>query len=341
MKLVECVPNFSEGRDPEKIGRIASAIRSVPGILFLDVDSCRDANRTVMTFAGEPGAVLEAAFRSVRTAAEVIDMRSHRGAHPRIGAADVCPLVPLTDMTLSECSDLSRILGKRIADELNIPVYLYEAAAVRPERRRLADIRRGGYERLREKLEDPAWFPDFGEPVFNPQAGAASVGARNLLVAYNVNLDTKDARIAREIAGEIRASGGIRRDRNSIRTRTPGLFKSCRAIGWMLEEEGRVQVSTNLTDFRETPPHVVFGACTEMAAARGVRVTGSEVVGLVPLEALRMAGRHDLGLRSNDKGVADRILIRTAVETLGLNDLKPFDPERKILEYRLGMRDAL
>jgi len=320
MKIIECVPNFSEGKDSATIEAIAAAIRSVDKVTLMDVDSGSGANRTVYTFAGAPDDIIEAAFRSIQKGAELIDMRNHHGAHPRIGACDVCPFVPLIDASMQECVSLAQRLGEKVGEELRIPVYLYAEAARSPLRRRLADIRRGGYERLAEKMEAPEWRPDFGPAEFNAKSGATAIGARNILVAFNMNLDTDDVLIAKEIAAEIRSSGnGSRR------------FESLQAMGWMIPEYGRAQVTTNILDIVATPLHSVFEACAELAKKFNARVDGSEIVGMVPKRALMDAGRYYSSENENDEGrIAD-----AAIQGLGLDELRKFDPRQKIIEERL------
>lgn len=342
MKIVECVPNFSEGRDHDKIRAIAAVIEQTPGVKLLDVDPGESTNRTVVTFIGSPEAVKEAAFRSIAKAAELIDMRTHKGAHSRIGATDVCPFVPVSGVSMEECVALARELGERVAGELGIPVYLYEEAARSPERRNLANIRAGEYEGLEEKLKDPAWRPDFGAPVFNPRSGATVIGAREFLIAYNINLNTRDRRLAQEIALNLRESGRAMRDEagNIVRdaagkaVNVPGRFKHVKAVGWYVEDYGVAQVSINFTNYKITPVHVVFDEARREAERLGLRVTGSELVGLIPKEALLMAGRYYLEKQGKSPGVPEEELIRTAVLSLGLNDVVPFEPEKKIIEYQ-------
>ena len=340
MKLVECVPNFSEGRDQEKIRAIVREIEGVPQVKLLDVDPGESTNRTVVTFIGPPEAVLEAAFQAIARAADVIDMRTHRGAHSRIGATDVCPFVPVSGLTMEDCVRLAQQLGARVAGELGIPVYLYEAAARRPERRNLATVRSGEYEGLAEKLKDPAWAPDYGKPVFNPKAGATVIGAREFLIAYNINLNTRDRRLANEIALTLRESGRAKKDKSGnvvkdARGRTvkiPGKFREVKAVGWYIEDYGRAQISVNFTNYRVSPPHLVFDEASRLAAKLGLRATGSELVGLIPKEALLMAGRYYLEKQGKSPGVPEEELVRTAVISLGLNDVAPFDPDKKIIE---------
>jgi glutamate formiminotransferase/formiminotetrahydrofolate cyclodeaminase len=344
--LIECVPNFSEGRNPEVIRRITDQIAGVEGASLLHVDRGVATNRTVVTFAGGPAAVLEAAFRAIRTAAEVIDMRTHTGEHPRMGATDVCPLIPLSGISLEETAALSRQLAERVGRELGIPVYLYEAAQANPARRNLSVIRAGEYEGLAEKLRRPEWRPDFGPAEFVARSGATVIGARDFLVAYNVNLNTTSTRRANAIAFDVREVGRPKREGNPITGKVvtdsagqpvmiPGSLKAVKAIGWYIEEYGIAQVSMNLTDIGTTPLHVAFDEVCRRAEARGVRVTGSELVGLVPLKALLEAGRYFLAKQQRSAGVSEAELIKIAVKSLGLDELSPFKPEERVIEYQL------
>ena len=349
MKLVECVPNFSEGRDAAKIEQIAAEIRGIEGVKLLDVDPGKDTNRTVVTFIGGPEEVLEAAFRAVAKASEVVDMRAHTGAHARLGATDVCPFVPVSGVTMAECAELARRLGARVGSELGIPVYLYEEAASDPARRNLADIRAGEYEGLPEKLKDPKWKPDFGPASFNPRTGATVIGAREFLIAFNVNLNTRDVRIAREIAFDLREKGRAKRDAAGAICKddcgctifTPGRFKACKAVGWYMEDFGRAQISMNLVNYKVTPPHAAFDEACSLAEKLGVRVTGSELVGLIPLEAMVQAGRHYLAKQGKTAGVPESELVHVAVLSMGLGELYPFEPEKKIIEYQFRTPGAL
>jgi len=349
MKLVECVPNFSEGRDMSKIEQITNEIKSVEGVKLLDVDPGKDTNRTVVTFIGSPERVLAAAYKAIARAAEVIDMRKHKGAHARMGATDVCPFVPVSGVTMEDCAELARKLGKRVGEELGIPVYLYEEAATRPERKNLANIRAGEYEGLPEKLKDPEWKPDFGPAEFNAKSGATVIGAREFLIAFNVNLNTRDTKIAREIAFTIREKGRLKRDENGkvVRDengkalRVPGKFKACKAVGWYMEDFGRAQISMNLVNYKITPPHIVFDECCRLAEKLGVRVTGSELVGLIPLEAMLQAGRHYLKKQGKTTGVPESELVHIAVLSMGMDDLYKFEPEKKIIEYQFRREDTL
>lgn len=345
-KIIECVPNFSEGRDRRVIDEIASAISSVEGAHLLNIDPGKATNRTVITFAGSPEPVLEAAFRAVKKAMELIDMSKHHGEHPRFGATDVLPLVPVQGISMEETAELARALGKRIGEELGIPVYLYEHAASRPERKNLATVRAGEYEGLQAKLADPAWKPDFGPAVFLPRTGAIAVGARDFLIAYNINLNTTSTRRANAVAFDIREKGRPKREGNPVTGKIvrdeqgnpvmiPGSLRHVKAIGWFIEEYGIAQVSCNLTNIRETPLHIVFEEACSKAEARGMRVTGSEIVGLVPLQSLLEAGKYFLRKQKRSTGVSDEELIRIAVRSLGLNDLYPFRPEEKVIEYLL------
>ncbi len=338
MKLIECVPNFSEGRDPSVIDAITGAITATEGAVLLDVDPGAATNRTVVTFVGSPEAVEEAAFQAIRTAAALIDMTKHHGEHPRMGATDVCPFVPLQDVTMDECVALARRLGRRVGEELGIPVFLYEAAAVDQERSSLAVVRRGEYEGLSDRT-DP---PDFGPGDFNPRSGATAIGAREFLIAYNINLNTRDRRLANRIAGVLRETGRPRRDEtgaivreaDGTPIREPGIFKELRGVGWYIEEYGRAQLSFNLTNHKVTSLHEVFDAACREAEALGLRVTGSELVGLVPRDALLTAGDHYLTRQGATSGVAESERIHAAVLSLGLDDLAPFDPAGKVIEYR-------
>jgi glutamate formiminotransferase/formiminotetrahydrofolate cyclodeaminase len=338
MSLVECVPNFSEGRDAGKIAAIAASIEAVDGVALLDVDPGRATNRTVLTFAGAPDAVEEAAFRGIETAAHLVDMRVHHGEHPRMGATDVCPFVPLEGTTMDECVEMARRVGARVGTELGIPVYLYGEAASIPDRRSLADVRHGEYEGLAARVDRP----DYGPATFNPVSGATAIGARSFLIAYNVNLNTRDRRAANEIAGALRESGRpkrnrqgtIERDVDGVAVYEPGRFSRLRGVGWYIEEYGRAQVSFNLTDPATTSLHAVFDASCEEAARLGLRVTGSEIVGLVPRDALLAAGDHYLRAQGKTTGVPEAERIHVAVMSLGLNDVAPFDPAQKVIEYR-------
>lgn len=346
-QIIECVPNFSEGRDESVIRRITAVMESVEGISLLDVDPGRATNRTVVTFVGPPDAVMEAAFRGVAKASELIDMSRHKGAHPRFGATDVCPLVPVSGITMDEVAGYARKLAKRIGSEIGIPVYCYEQAAFDKRRKNLAEVRSGEYEGLADKLKDPDWKPDFGPVTFIPGTGAIAVGARNFLVAYNINLNTTSVRRANAVAFDVREKGRVKRkghpltgeivkDKEGNRVMIPGSLKAVKAIGWYIEEYGIAQISMNLTDITVTPIHEAFDETCRKADARGLRVTGSELVGLVPLQAMLDAGRYFLKKQKRSLGVPDGELIKIAVKSLGLDDLAPFVPERKIIEYMIA-----
>ncbi|HPR62622.1 MAG TPA: glutamate formimidoyltransferase [Thermoanaerobaculia bacterium] len=348
MKLVECVPNFSEGRNRDVIDAIVGAMAGVKGVRVLDVDPGAATNRTVVTLVGDPDAIVEGAFQGIKKASEVIDMRLHRGEHARQGATDVCPFVPVAGVTMDDCVELAKKLGKRVGEELKIPVYLYEAAAATPERKNLANIRKGEYEALPKKLNDPKWAPDFGPAEFNARAGATVIGARPFLIAYNINLNTKNKLKANGIAFSLREQGRIAKDEdgNTLKDekgeaiREPGLFKECKAVGWFIDEYRRAQISINLTNYHVTPPHDVFDAACRLAEEKGLRVTGSEVVGMVPLEPILQAGRHYLKRQTSSSGVSEEELIQTAVQSMGLDEVAPFDPKEKIIEYKIGLKEG-
>ena len=337
-KLVECVPNFSEGRNIRTINAIAGAISNVRGVKLLSAEPNPDYNRTVVTFVGEPAAAVEAAFRATRIACELIDMRLHAGEHPRLGATDVVPFVPVAGTTIGDCVRLAREYGNLVGTELGVPVYLYEAAATRPERRNLSVVRKGQYEGLEERLRDPAWEPDFGPVVFNARSGATVAGARMFLIAYNVNLATTDTAVAKEIALRIRESGRVRKDvagnpvldAQGRKQTIPGTLKAVKAMEVFLEAHGIAQVSMNLVDYTVTPPHTAYEEVQRQAASLGARVTGSEIVGLTPLEALLMAGRH-----FDPRATTETDLVAAAETGLGLSQLERFDPSRKIIEYMI------
>lgn len=344
--LIECVPNFSEGRDLQIIRQITAAIESVEGAALLHLDPGRATNRTVVTFAGAPEPVVEAAFRAIARAAELIDMSGHTGEHPRMGATDVCPLVPISGISMEETAELARRLGERVGRELGIPVYLYEAAQKDPARRNLATIRAGEYEGLARKIVDPAWKPDFGPASFNPKSGATVIGARDFLVAFNVNLNTTSTRRANAVAFDLRESGRPKREGHPLTGKIvkdsagnpvmiPGSLKAVKAIGWFIAEYGIAQISMNLTNLKITPLHVAFDEACRRAEARGLRVTGSELVGLVPEAALLDAARYFLRKQQRSVGVSEAELVRIAVRSLGLDELGPFHPEERIIEYRL------
>ena len=343
-KLIECVPNFSEGRDAEVIRQITDAIRSADGVSLLNVDPGASTNRTVVTFVGSPAAAVEGAFRGIQKAAELIDMRKHKGAHPRMGATDVCPFIPVANVSWDEAVACAHELAQRVGQQLKIPVYLYEKAARDRARANLAIIRAGEYEGLPEKLRQ--WKPDFGPQEFNEKSGATAIGARDFLIAYNVNLNTKSVRRANSVAFDVRENGRVKTkdgrpggspvlDDSGEPLRIPGMLKHVKAIGWFVEEYGIAQVSMNLTNIEETPLHVAFDACNESANKRGLRVTGSEIVGMIPKKCLVDAGRYFLQKQKWSEGAAEEELIDIAVRSMGLSDLKPFNPQEKIIELKM------
>jgi glutamate formiminotransferase/formiminotetrahydrofolate cyclodeaminase len=345
-KLIECVPNFSEGRDQNVIRQITDAIECVDGVSLLDVDPGASTNRTVVTFVGNPEAAVEAAFRGIKKAAELIDMRKHKGAHPRMGATDVCPFIPVSNVSWEEAIDCAKRLGKRVGEELKIPVYLYEKAARDKSRSNLSVIRAGEYEAFFKKIKQPEWKPDFGPAVFNEKSGATVIGVRDFLVAYNVNLNTKSVRRANSVAFDVREQGRLKTedgtpsgksvlDANGEPVRVPGMLKHVKAIGWFVKEYGIAQVSMNLTNIEETPLHIAFDACVEAASKRGMRVTGSEIVGMVPKKCLTDAGRYFLRKQRWSEGVSEEELIDIAIRSLGLSELKPFDPKEKVIESKI------
>ncbi|MBM2840853.1 MAG: ftcD [Bacteroidetes bacterium] len=337
-KIVECVPNFSEGRDIKIINAIAGAISGVHGVKFISAEPDKDYNRTVVTFIGNPAAVVEAAFKGTQKAAELIDMTMHKGGHPRLGATDVVPFVPVSEVSMQDCVKLAHQFGKHAGEELGIPIYLYEEAATTPERKNLSTIRKGEYEGLSEKLKDPKWKPDYGPTVFNPKSGATVTGARTFLIAYNVNLNTNDIKLANEIALQIRESGRVKKDADAKpvldekgqKVNIPGSLKAVKAMGVLLQAHNIAQVSINLINYHVTPPHVAFEEVKKVAATLGITATGSEIVGLTPKQALLMAGKfYDSGTNDEEK------LISTAIDRLGLSQLELFDPQKKIIEYQL------
>ncbi|MEI6349269.1 MAG: glutamate formimidoyltransferase [Bacteroidota bacterium] len=349
-KLIECVPNFSEGRDMSIIQQITAEIEAVEGVKLLDVDPGQATNRTVVTMVGSPDEVIEAAFRAIKKASELIDMRNHHGAHPRFGATDVCPLVPVANITMEEVAEYAHKLAKRIGEELNIPIYCYEEAAYIKERRNLAFCRSGEYEGLKDKITKPEWKPDFGPAIFNATAGATAVGARDFLIAVNYNLNTTSTRRANAIAFDVRekgrparegnqVTGKIKKDEKGNQLMIPGTLKSTKAIGWFIDEYAIAQVSMNITNVSVTPLHVAFDEVSDKARARGIRVTGTEIVGLVPKSTLTNAGKYFLKKQQRSVGVSEEELIKIAVKSMGLDDLKPFNPAEKIIEYMLAAED--
>ena len=348
-KLVECVPNFSEGRDKDVIDSIVKSMQLVENVKVLDVDSGKDTNRTVVTIVGDPMAVLESAFIGIKTASELIDMNKHQGTHPRMGATDVCPMIPVSEVSDEECINLTKTLGKRVGEELKIPIYLYEKSAQYKNRTKLPIIRSGEYEGLAKKLSDPEWKPDFGPSVMHPQAGATVIGCRDFLIAYNINLNTKDTRLATDIAFELRELGRSKRipnpnsknllDGEIVRhddgkpVKVPGMFKDVKAIGWYVDDFKRAQISINFNNYKKSTIHDVYDKACILAEERGIRVTGSELVGLIPLDAIISAGKHYLQKQNRSIGVPVSDIIECAVQSLGLNDVTPFINNEKIIDY--------
>ena len=348
-KLVECVPNFSEGRDKQKIQDIIDHILMIEGVTILDVDSGEDTNRTVVTIVGEPKPIKEAAFQGIKRAAEILDMSQHIGTHPRIGATDVCPFIPISGLSENECIELSKNVAERVGSELKIPVFLYEKSAINPDRKKLPDIRKGEYEGLEKKLKDPNWQPDYGPSEVHLKAGATVIGCRGFLIAYNINLNTKDHRLATDIAFELREAGRSKRipnpnsknllDGEIVRSKDgkpvkiPGMFKDVKGIGWYVKTFQRAQISINFNNYKKSTIHDVFDSACKLAEDRGVRVTGSELVGLIPLEAMVMAGKYYLRKQNRSVGVPINDIIECAVQSLGLNDVAPFHPKEKIIDY--------
>src|SRR5947199_413871 len=351
-KLIECVPNFSEGRDQNVIRQITDMIESVDGVSLLDVDPGASTNRTVVTFVGGPDAAVEAAFRAIKKASELIDMHKHKGAHPRMGATDVCPFIPVSNVSWDEAIACANRLGQRVGDELKIPVYLYEKAAKNEARSNLSIIRAGEYEGFFEKIRQPEWKPDFGPEIFGEKSGATVIGVRDFLVAYNVNLNTKSVRRANSVAFDVREQGRVKTedgtpsgkpvlDANGEPTRIPGMLKHVKGIGWFVKEYGIAQVSMNLTNIEETPLHMAFDACVEAAAKRGLRVTGSEIVGMIPKKSLLDAGRYFLRKQRWSEGISEEELIDIAIRSMGLSELKPFDPREKVIELKIESAEQM
>jgi glutamate formiminotransferase/formiminotetrahydrofolate cyclodeaminase len=333
--IIECVPNFSEGQRPEVIKQITDVIETVAGVRLLNVDPGKATNRTVVTFVGPPAAVVEAAFQAIRVAGEVIDMRSHKGEHPRMGATDVCPLIPIANISMEETAVWAQRLARRVGEELHLPVYLYEAAQSDKTRSNLSVIRAGEYEGFFKKITQPEWRPDFGPAEFDARRGATVIGARDFLVAYNVNLNTTSTRRANAIAFDIREAGRVLPQPDGTKKQVPGTLKAVKAIGWYIEEYGVAQISINLTNLRVTPVHKAFDEVCRAAGERGIRVTGSELVGLIPLQALLDAGHYFLEKQQRSVGVSEKELIRIAILSMGLDELGPFVPEERIIEYLL------
>jgi glutamate formiminotransferase/formiminotetrahydrofolate cyclodeaminase len=350
-QLIECVPNFSEGNDLTIIKQITTAIESVDGVRVLNVDPGKATNRTVVTFVGAPQAVVDAAFLAIQKAAELIDMSKHKGEHPRMGATDVCPLIPIANISMEETAAFARQLGERVGKELSIPVYLYEAAQPNKQRSNLSIIRAGEYEGFFKKIKLPEWIPDFGPREHHVKAGSTVIGARDFLIAYNINLNTTSVRRANSIAFDVRETGRVKREGNPITGKIikdetgapvyiPGTLKSVKAIGWYIKEYGVAQISMNLTNIQVTPVHIAFDEVSKKATERGIRVTGSELIGLIPLKCMLDAGRYFLSKQQRSTGVSDAELIKIAIKSLGLDDLAPFKPEERIIEYLLQGRSA-
>ena len=344
MKLIECVPNFSEGVDLEIIKKITNEIELVDDVKLLDVDPGRDTNRTVVTFVGDPDMVIEAAFNAIKKASTLIDMRNHKGEHPRMGATDVCPIIPISGISIDECIEYSKILAKRVGDELKIPVFLYEESSTSPDRKNLANIRKGEYEGMEEKLLSPNWKPDFGPNLINKKAGVTAIGVRNYLIAYNINLNTKEKKLATDIALDVREAGRARRDssgkilryKDGTMKKKPGVLKYTKAVGWFIDEYKKAQVSMNLTNYIETPIHIAFEEVRKQARERGLRVTGSEIVGLLPEKSLIDAGIYYLKKQKKSTAIPNKEIIHIAIESLGLNDISPFDQTESIIENRIS-----
>lgn len=335
-KIIECVPNFSEGNDQQILDQIAEAIKSVNGVSLLHVDAGKATNRTVFTFVGDEESVVEGAFQAIKKAQELIDMRKHKGEHPRFGATDVCPFIPIANATMEDCINCAKKLGALVGEELGIPVYLYENAATADRRRNLANVRVGEYEGIKNKIILPDWKPDFGPAEWNEKSGNIAIGARNILIAYNVNLNTTSTRRANAVAFDVREAGRKVKNEKGEEIHQPGSCKSVKAIGWYIEEYGLAQVSMNLTNINDTPIHKAFDECVRSAYERGMRVTGSELVGLVPLQSMLDAGKYFLEKQKRSVGVSEQELIKIAIKSMGLEELAPFNPDERIIEYKLN-----
>lgn len=339
-KIIECVPNFSEGRDQVILDQIATAIEHVDGVKLLNIDPGKGTNRTVFTFVGDEATVVEGAFQAIKKATELIDMRKHSGAHPRFGATDVCPFIPIANATMEDCIACANKLGQRVGNELGIPVYLYEYAASAPHRKNLANVRAGEYEGIAQKITQPEWTPDFGPAQFNEKSGNIAIGARDFLIAYNVNLNTTSTRRANSVAFDVREQGRKVKNEKGEEVIQPGACKAVKGIGWFIPEYGIAQVSMNLTNINETPVHIAFDECVKSAFNRGMRVTGSELIGLIPLQSMLAAGRYFLTKQQRSSGVSEAELIQIAIKSMGLDELTPFDPEKRIIEYMLTDNSA-
>jgi len=339
-KIIECVPNFSEGRDQAILDQIAAAIEQVDGVKLLNVDPGKGTNRTVFTFVGDEATVVEGAFQAIKKATELIDMRKHSGAHPRFGATDVCPFIPITNASMEDCIACAKKLGERVGKELAIPVYLYEYAASAPHRKNLANVRAGEYEGIAQKITQTDWKPDFGPTQLNEKSGNVAIGARDFLIAYNVNLNTTSTRRANAVAFDVREQGRKVKNETGEEVVQPGACKAVKGIGWFIPEYGVAQVSMNLTNIRETPVHIAFDECVKSAFNRGMRVTGSELIGLIPLKSILEAGRYFLTKQQRSTGLSESELIHIAIKSMGLDELNPFDPQKRIIEYMLNDTDA-
>ncbi len=339
-KVIECVPNFSEGRDMNIIRQITDAIETVDGVKLLNVDPGKATNRTVVTFVGDENSVVEAAYRAIAKAAELIDMSKHKGEHPRFGATDVCPFIPIANATMDDCVACAKKLGERVGKNLNIPIYLYEYAASAPHRKNLASIRAGEYEGIKDKITQPEWKPDYGPAVWNERSGNIAIGARKILIAYNANLNTTSTRRANSVAFDVREQGRKVKNEKGEEIHQPGTCKSVKGIGWFIEEYGVAQVSMNLVDIDVTPIHIAFDECVKSAFNRGMRVTGSELIGLIPLQSMLNAGRYFLEKQQRSTGVSEGELIKIAIKSMSLDELTPFDPQKRIIEYMLADSSA-
>ncbi|MCK5760923.1 MAG: glutamate formimidoyltransferase, partial [Candidatus Delongbacteria bacterium] len=344
MQIIECVPNFSEGRNMAIIDQITDEIKKIKGVRLLDVDPGFDTNRTVVTMVGEPEPIKIAAFNAIKKAHDLIDMTKHKGAHPRFGACDVCPIIPVSGITMDECVKIAHDLGNKLGTELDFPIYFYEYAATTEERKNLAWVRQGEYEAVEANLKDPERKPDAGPCEFRPKKGVTAVSARDFLIAYNVSLNTTNPKLAHDIALNIREQGRFKRDENGKfvknengkKVKQPGLFKNCKAIGWYVDDYKRAQISINLTNYHVTSMHDVFDEISKQATAKGLRVTGSEAVGVVPKEAMLIAGKHYLAKQGMCEGIDEGEIIKVAIQSLGLDDVAPFEPKDKIIEYMIA-----
>ena len=349
MKLIECVPNFSEGRDKGFIDSLKNIVNNHENVFLLDIDPGADTNRTVLTFAGNPDDVIKAAYKLIKFASKSIDMRKHSGEHPRMGATDVCPIVPIEGVSMKDCINYSKKLAKKVASDLSIPVYLYENSATKNDRKNLSNIRKGEYEGMHAKINEKNWKPDYGPVEFNTKSGCTAIGAREFLIAYNINLNTKDKKLATDIALDIREAGRLKRDKNGVILRDkngiglkkPGKLKFCKAVGWYIDEYNQAQVSINLTNFKKTNIHKTFEEVRLQARKRGLRVTGSEIVGLVPKKAIIDAGNYYLKKQKRSQGIPENDIINIAIKSLGLNEIEIFNPKNKIIEFSIDTKEKL